>query len=105
MRDRSKTYQRTLNMKKVIRACFNKTFGAKFPEHYVRSLPILAPHSLEADGHFAEMDIEEAVIRFCREYLDASKKPEEIALIYGTTAAEVESVRGQWAYELSKYFE
>lgn len=104
MRDRGKTYQRTLDMRQVIRACFNKTFGAKFPEHYVRALPILAPRSLDVDSHFAEMDIEEAITKFCKDYLDAKKKPEEVALIYGTTAAEVESVRGQWANALSKYF-
>ena len=104
MRDRGKTFQRKLDMRKVIRAISNKTFGAKLPDHYVRSLPACAP-TLDTEGHFAEMDIEEAVIKFCRDYLSAEKKPEDIALIYSTTAKEVESVRGQWANALSKYFE
>lgn len=98
MKDKGTATGKCLDMRKVLKACIDKTFEAKIPDHYIKRTTITDNSNAEE-----EEKLENELIQFFMEYLSYAHTPKCIAKKYGVTAEEVEAVREAWAQALSNY--
>lgn len=90
---------RTLDMRLLLNAIKKSEFKVASPEDYLRKAQTTNLTSTADEG-----ELEDKLITFFIDYLDAEKSPNLIAKNFGTTKNAVVATREAWSTELAKYY-